>query len=275
MALVIDVVLIVLIALMVVLGIKRGLVKTCVGLVSTLLVIVVAIAAVTPLTNLVMEFEVDEKVQATLESPLSGQLPNAYAKIFYFDIDEDPSNKELIYEIDNVKAPIENVLDEKPLIKALFAKAIIKNAEKMLAAQVEGTEVDVQDVTTTIDFIDAVTIPVTTLIFTVICFIALLIVARFGIWLILKICKKLISRLYVVHFVDKMLGGVFGLAAGVVFVLILLTIVQVLGVLDFMAPVNEYLNSTIVTKFVMDNNIIYSFLMESVNIGELMGNIGG
>ena len=65
MALVIDVVLIVLIALMVVLGIKRGLVKTCVGLVSTLLVIVVAIAAVTPLTNLVMEFEVDEKVQAT------------------------------------------------------------------------------------------------------------------------------------------------------------------------------------------------------------------
>ncbi|MBO7156136.1 MAG: CvpA family protein [Clostridia bacterium] len=275
MALIIDVVLIVIIALMVVLGIKRGLVKTIVGLVSTLIVIAVAIAAVTPLTNLVMAFEVDEKVQSALEAPLAGQLPNAYAKVYYYDIDEDASTKELIYEIDNVQAPIDNILKDKPLINALFAKTIVKNAEKMLATQVEGTETDVQDITNTIDYIDAVTIPVTTLIFTAICFVALLIVARFGIWLLLKIAKKLISRLYVVHFVDKMLGGVFGLAAGVIFILILLTIVQVLSVLDFMAPVNEYLNNTFVTKFIMDNNFIYTFLMQSVNLGELMGNIGG
>ena len=71
-----------------------------------------------------------------------------------------------------------------------------------------------------------------------------------------------------------MLGGVFGLAMGALFVLIILTIVQLLSQLSFMAPVNEFISNTFVTKFLMENNFLYDFLIKSVNLGDLMGSLG-
>ncbi len=278
MELILDVVLIALIALMVVLGIKRGLVKTCVGLVSTILVLVVAIFAVTPLTNLVMvASNLDESLQDALETPLAdGKLPNAYAKVYYFDLDGE--GKELIYEKDGEKKPFDTIFEEKPVLNFLkLSNMLEKNIDEMLKEQAEANPEEYPDYQmqeNTIDFVDGVTAPIVTIVFTAGMFIILLIVTRILIAVVLKLLQKIISRLYVVHFVDKMLGGVFGLVAGALFVLILLTIVQLLSQLSFMATVNDFISNTVVTQFLMDNNFIYDFLVEKVNLGEIMGNLG-
>lgn len=277
MEIILDVVLIAIIALMIVLGIKRGLVKTCVGLVSTLLVIVVAVVAVNPLTGLIIEATpLDNQLQEALEAPLADKLPNAYAKIYYFDLDGDGETKELVYEMDGVKAPFENIFAENKALSYINVAGLLKGSiEDALVenASANGYE-DPQMVENKIDFIDGVTAPIVSIVFTVAVFIILLIVTRIVIALLLKLLQKIISRLYVVHFIDKMLGGIFGLAAGAIFVLVLLTVVQLLSQLAFMQAINDFISETIVTKFLMENNFLYDFITKSVNIGELMGSIG-
>ncbi|MBQ8178039.1 MAG: CvpA family protein [Clostridia bacterium] len=277
MYMILDVVLIAIIALMVVVGIKRGLVKTCVGLVSTILVLVVAVVAVTPATDLVIVgTSWDEDLQTALESPLADKLPNAYAKIYYYDLDADGETKELIYEIDGVKAPFEDIFKDSAILDFINVAGLLKTSvEEQLVTNAELNEYeDYQTQENSIDFIDGVTAPIVSIVFTVAMFIILLIVTRILIALLLKLLQKIISRLYVVHFIDKMLGGVFGLAAGALFVLVLLTVVQLLSQLAFMETINEFISQTVVTKFLMENNFLYDFLTSSVNLGELMGSIG-
>lgn len=277
MAIILDLVLVAVIVLMVMLGIKRGLVKTCVGLISTILVIVVAVVAVSPVTNLIIVgTELDDQLSDALESPLADKLPNAYAKIYYYDLDEN-GEKELIFEIDNKKANFEDIFSENAVLDFInVAGLLTDSADELLQASAElNPEVtDYKDQTNTVDFIDCVTTPLTSLIFTAASFILLLVVTRIVIALLFKLLKKLISSLYIVHFVDKMLGGVFGLAMGALFVLILITLVQLLSQLAFMDAINEFISGTVVTKFLMENNFLYDFLINSVNLGELMGRLG-
>ncbi len=279
MEMILDVVLIAIIALMIVVGIKRGLVKTCVGLVSTILVLVVAVVAVTPVTDLIIVGTTwDEDLQTAIEDPLvkDNTLPNAYAKIYYYDLDEDGETRELIYEIDGVKAPFEEIFKDSAVLNFINVAGLLRTSvEEQLIANAELQEYeDYQTQENTIDFIDCVTAPIVSLIFTVAMFILLLVVTRILIAIILKVLQKIISRLYVVHFIDKMLGGVFGLAAGALFVLVLLTVVQLMSQLAFMETINEFISKTVVTKFLMENNFLYEFLTSSVNLGELMGSIG-
>ena len=277
MEIILDLVLVAIIVLMVMLGIKRGLVKTCVGLVSTILVIVVAVVAVSPVTNLIIVgTDLDETVSESLESPLADKLPNAYAKVYYYDLNED-GEKELIFEVDNKKANFEDIFKENAVLDFINVAGLLTDSvDELLQENAElNPEIeDYKDQTNTIDFIDGVTTPLVSIIFTAVVFILLLIVTRIVIALLFKLLKKLISSLYIVHFVDKMLGGIFGLAMGALFVLILLTLVQLLSQLAFMEVINEFMDKTIVTKFLMENNFLYDFLLNSVNLGELMGSLG-
>lgn len=277
MEIILDLVLVAIIVLMVLLGIKRGLVKTCVGLISTILVVVVAVVAVGPVTDMIIVgTDLDADLTEALESPLAEKLPNAYAKVFYFDLNDD-GEKELVYEIDGVKAPFEDIFKENALLDFVkVAGLLTEGADELLQTSAElNLEIDdYKDQTNTIDFIDCVTAPIVSIIFTAAIFVLLLIVTRILLAILAKLLKKLISSLYIVHFFDKMLGGVFGLAMGALFVLILLTIVQLLSQLSFMTPVNEFISNTFVTKFLMENNFLYDFLIKSVNLGELMGSLG-
>lgn len=277
MEIILDLVLVAIIVLMVMIGIKRGLVKTCVGLISTILVIVVAIVAVNPVTNLIIVgTEWDDDVRTSLESPLADKLPNAYAKVYYFDLNED-GEKELVYEMDGIKAPFEEIFKENAVLDFINVAGLLTDSvDGLLQENVENNPeiADYKDQTNTIDFIDGVTTPLTSIIFTGICFILLLIVSRIVIALLFKLLKKLVSSLYIVHFVDKMLGGVFGLAMGALFVLVLVTVIQILSQLAFMDAISEFMSKTIVTKFLMENNFLYDFLINSINLGELMGSLG-
>lgn len=276
-SIIVDIVLVAIVVITIFLGVKRGFVKSLVGLVSTAIIIAVAVLATSPLTQLIVAgTNLDDQLAETLEQPLAEKLPNAYATVYYNDYDNDPvTDVELVYKIDGEEHLFNEIFDDNAIIKQLgLVKLIRPSVEKILEQQAQNENIDLDDYSNTISFVDGVTVPIATAIITVIVFIALLIVTKIVLWILLKIFKKIVSRLYIAHFIDKMLGGIFGLAMGALLVLILLTILQLLSPLSFMEPVNDFLDKSVVTKFLMDNNILYRFVSEKIDLESIMSKIG-
>ncbi len=275
-SIVVDVVVVALVVLILVLGVKRGFVRSCVGLVSAVAVLAGAILLTSPVTGLITSgTDWDGQIAESLESPIAEKLPNAYATVYYTDYDNDVNTEvELVYKIDGEVHPFDEVFNDNGVIKRLGLVKLIRPAvENLLHAQAEEENVALDNYNNTINLIDGVTAPIATAILTVAVFFALIIILWIVLWILLKIFKKISSTIYIAHFLDKMLGGIFGLVMGVLVVLIILTILQVLSPLSFMEPVNNFLEETVVTKFVMDNNFLYRFLADSINIESLMSGI--
>ena len=275
-SIVVDVVVVALVVLILVLGVKRGFVRSCVGLVSAVAVLAGAILLTSPVTGLITAgTDWDGQIAESLESPIAEKLPNAYATVYYTDYDNDVNTDvELVYKIDGEAHPFDEVFNDNGVIKRLGLVKLIRPAvENLLHAQAEEENVALDNYNNTINLIDGVTAPIATAILTVAVFFALIIILWIVLWILLKIFKKISSTIYIAHFLDKMLGGIFGLVMGVLVVLIILTILQVLSPLSFMEPVNNFLEETVVTKFVMDNNFLYRFLADSINIESLMSGI--
>ena len=276
-SIIVDIVLVAIVVITIFLGVKRGFVKSLVGLVSTAIIIAVAVLATSPLTQLIVAgTNLDDQLAETLEQPLAEKLPNAYATVYYTDYDNDPvTDVELVYKIEGEEHLFNEIFDDNAIIKQLgLVKLIRPSVEKILEQQAQNENIDLDDYSNTISFVDGVTVPIATAIITVIVFIALLIVTKIVLWILLKIFKKIVSRLYIAHFIDKMLGGIFGLAMGALLVLILLTILQLLSPLSFMEPVNDFLDKSVVTKFLMDNNILYRFVSEKIDLESIISKIG-
>lgn len=276
-SIIVDIVLVAIVVITILLGVKRGFVKSLVGLVSTAIIIAVAVLATSPLTQLIVAgTNLDDQLAEVLEQPLAEKLPNAYATVYYTDHDNNPvTDVELVYMIDGEEKLFNEIFDDNAIIKQLgLVKLIRPSVEKILEQQAENENIDLDNYSNTISFVDGVTVPIATAIITVIVFIALLIVTKIVLWILLKIFKKIVSRLYIAHFIDKMLGGIFGLAMGALLVLILLTIVQLLSPLSFMEPVNDFLDKSVVTKFLMDNNILYRFVSEKIDLESIISKIG-
>lgn len=275
---IIDVAVAVIVLLTVLLGVKRGFVKTCLGLIYVLLAIVITAMATSPLTQVVMTgTDWSDSLQKKLEESLVEDVPNAYALVFYDEIDSEHEGKELIYEdASGNRLPFSTIMDDNKLIKSLgIAELIEPSAEELLAAQAEEADIPYDDVNNTIALIDAVTLPLTSIIVTVVVgvcvFILSLIVLRLLLWLI----GALVKRLYLVHFLDKLLGGIFGLVLGLLFIFIVLAVIKLMGNLDFMEPVMGYIENTVLTKFLMDNNIVYTLLIDNLHLDTLFGAVSG
>ena len=260
---IIDIVVVALVLIMTIVGIKRGFVKTVMGLATSVLVIVIAVLAVTPLTNAIVEgTELDDMLNDELGKSISEKLPNAYAKIYYFDTDGDDV-KELIYEIDSERHPYDEIM----------GSSILKSVGNLAKPLVED-KVDMEDADSWVYFIDAITSSITGYIFLVGMFIVLLIVVRLLMAILIKLLKKAVSRLYIAHFLDKVLGGIFGLAVGALIIFVVLTIIQVLAPMEFMSVVNTELANTTLVKFIMDSNFLYTFIAEKIDVTGLLGNVG-
>lgn len=274
---IIDVAVAVVLVLTVALGVKRGFVKTCLGLIYVLLAIVITAMATSPLTQVIIDgTDWSDSLQEKLEESLVEEIPNAYTQIFYDEIDEEHEGKELVYEdsITGERIPFAKIMEENALLDALGITSLIEPAaEELLAEQAEASDIAYDDVNNTITLIEAIVVPLTSVIVTAIVGVALFIVSLIVLKLLLWLIGQLVKRLYLVHFLDKLLGGILGLVLGLVLIFIVLTVVQLMSGLEFMSTANEYLSETVLTKFLMDNNLIYNLLMQNLNLEELFGSL--
>lgn len=257
---IIDIVLVLIVVLFLILGIKRGLIKTIQGFISSILVIVIVVFTVVPITNLIVNgTEWDNQLAGKLETSLADKIPNSYAHISYYDLNED-GTPELTYEIDNQRRDYETIFDGSTLNFLGISKLVKPQVENKLKPE---------NAPESVILIEIISETLTKYIFLVGIGIALLIIYKIILWLLFKLLDKLASNLYIMHFLNKTLGGIAGFLLGSLTILILLTIVQLLAPLEFMAPVNEILEKTAVTKFLMENNFLLNFVQSNVTLSKI------
>jgi uncharacterized membrane protein required for colicin V production len=257
---IIDIVVVLLAVLFLVVGIKRALIKTLQGFLSSIIVIVLVVVSLVPVTNLVINgTELDNKLALELEVSFAEKIPNSYATIRYYDLNEDGTD-ELIYEAGNEKHDYENIFEGSTLKFLGVAKLLQPRIEEQLNAENGPDEVLL---------ISVLTETMTKYIFLAIMTVIMLIVYKLVLWLLFKLLDKLSSNLYIMHFLNKTLGGIVGFLLGATVVLIIVTIIQLLAPMEFMAPVNTYLEQTTVTSFLMDNNFLLKFVQTNVDISKI------
>lgn len=277
MGIVIDIVVIALIILMVILGIKRGFVKSLFGLLSIVIALAAAIFLTAPVADAVAaNTEWDEDLRQELATSIADTLPNSEASVRYVYVDgsEDPV---LVYipEDTNEQAEFSEILSSGGLWSIMPESWLNEAATDMLNAQAEADEIDLDDPTNFVSFREVTSQALVNVIYSVAGFIVVFIAARVLIWLLLLLLRKVVRNVYIAYFVDKMLGGIIGLALGLVIVLVLLTILQLMGEMSFMAEVNELLESTTITRLLMENNFLYELIAENVDLSGLLGGTGG
>lgn len=277
MGIVIDIVVIALIILMVILGIKRGFVKSLFGLLSIVIALAAAIFLTAPVADAVAaNTEWDEDLRQELATSIADTLPNSEASVRYVYVDgsEDPV---LVYipEDTNEQVEFSEILSSGGLWSIMPESWLNEAATDMLNAQAEADEIDLDDPTNFVSFREVTSQALVNVIYSVAGFIVVFIAARVLIWLLLLLLRKVVRNVYIAYFVDKMLGGIIGLALGLVIVLVLLTILQLMGEMSFMAKVNELLESTTITRLLMENNFLYELIAENVDLSGLLGGTGG
>ena len=270
---IIDIAVVAIILIVAIIGIKRGFVKTLVGLLSIVITLAAAIFLTQPVAGLVADStEWDASLRTELANAIADSLPNSNANVIYDNLDGDPeTDLELAFvpEGSNEPAPLSEVFGDNFLWGLIPDSLLEGAAADMLTEQALAEDIELDSAINTVPLLNVVSQAFVNVIFLVGAFIVLAIVVRLLLWLILLLLRKITQRVYLAYFLDKTLGGVLGLALGAVIVLIILTIIQLLSGMSFMTAVNETLDGTTVTKMIMDNNFLYELLSQFIDLSSI------
>lgn len=270
---IIDIAVVAIILIVAIIGIKRGFVKTLVGLLSIVITLAAAIFLTQPVAGLVADStEWDTSLRTELANAIADSLPNSNANVIYDNLDGDPeTDLELAFvpEGSNEPAPLSEVFGDNFLWGLIPDSLLEGAAADILTEQALAEDIELDSAINTVPLLNVVSQAFVNVIFLVGAFIVLAIVVRLLLWLILLLLRKLTQRVYLAYFLDKTLGGVLGLALGAVIVLIILTIIQLLSGMSFMTAVNETLDGTTVTKMIMDNNFLYELLSQFIDLSSI------
>lgn len=258
---ILDIILVVIVVLLLIFGIWRGMYKLIFGLVSALLAVVLTVVLMSTVTNVIVEkTTLDERLVAVLDEPLGNAVPNGDVTISYLDTNDDGEGDTLGYvDAEGNQHPLADLFAGTPY--ALFGGVV---------ASVVSTHVEMgQEVV----FKDALTATVVGYILSAIVFIALLIVFTLLVKLLMYLLKKFVTHTYLGHFLDKLLGAVLGLAIAAIIIWGSLAIIRLLGTYEWIIPVNELISTSTLTKFLFEQNYLYTFLVSTMDIKAIIDNI--
>lgn len=259
LGLIVDIVLVLILVAVLAVGAKRGFIKMAYGFLGSVLALVIAVVAVSPITQIIVkETQWDEALTQKISAPIASNIPNSGASIFYHDLDGD-GTKELAVDLGQGPEKFENIFSGTPY--SSFSKLLEPLIKSKLPDQ-EGTVV----------FINVVTAAAVTLIFTIIGFILLWIIARILLAIIFAVARKLVDKTYIFHFLDKVLGGAMGAVMGVLVIFVAMTIIQFMQDLSFMGVVMDTIKESTLGKFVYGNNFIYNFIT-SIDIKNIFAGV--
>ncbi len=276
--LIVDAAVVLVMVLLIIFGTWRGMYKLIFGLVSGLLSIVLAIVLVGTVTNFVVE-------KTELETALNTAMNPAIVKVIPADLNAE---KVHITFIDNggVSVVDDESGTEYESISAYVATtdSAIKPVASLLDSLTKNESVRANYTSTTEDnetisqsptLADLLCVTITTYVLLAIVFIALWIVAYIVLRLLMLLVKKLVTQTYVGHFVNKLLGFVIGAAIGMIVIWGALAVIRLLGTYTWIIPVNNVISSSTLTKWLYENNYLYTFLVENMNLQETIAGIVG
>ena len=264
---ILDIAVVVITVLLLIFGIWRGMYKLIFGLVSALLAIVLAVICVSPVSTFIVDkTTLDERLSSAIDKPLSTALPNGDVVIQLLDLDGDGNASELGFVMDGEQHPFADLLEGTPYS---MLSSVVESAVKGRVTE-ESSEVT---------FRAALVASITAYIIMAIVFILLLIIFSILVALIMKLIKKFVTHTYLGHFIDKLLGAVLGLAIAAVIIFGALAIIRMLGTYEWIIPVNNLIESSTLTKILYNNNYLYTFIVDMVDIqgliDKIMSSFGG
>lgn len=276
--LIVDAAVVLVVVLLIIFGTWRGMYKLIFGLVSGLLSIVLAIVLVGTVTSFVVE-------KTELETALNGALNPSIVKVIPEDLHAEQMHvvftgedgvsvvddeSGTVYE--SVSAYVEQSGSKlKPVASIL--DSLVKN--KSVRASYTSTDDNGETISQSPTLADLLCVTITTYILLAIVFITLWIVAYVVLRLLMLLIKKLVTQTYVGHFVNKLIGFVIGAAIGMIVVWGALAVIRLLGTYTWIIPVNNVIGSSTLTKWLYDNNYLYTFLVETMNLQETIAKIVG
>lgn len=254
----IDVLLVATLLLFAVVGAKKGIIKMSFGLITAIAVLAGSILLVSPVSKVLIDnTNLDNKIMSSIEGPIASKLPGSYDSLYYLDLDNNPETPdELVCDKDGTPMPYEYIFEGTIYQKFGLQKLIKPMVENAL----DNGDSD------HIYLVDAITFSISSIIIMVVTFVVLLILLRIILAILMKLLSKAIASLYVAHFLDKFLGLVFGLALGAVVLIALITVVQIIQNVSFMEPVMTAIDRSYLTKFIMENNFVYTLLVQKANL---------
>lgn len=250
MSYILDIVLVLILAVCVLLGVKRGCAKMLVRVGGTLLAVVIAAS----LSGQVAGFVFDTWLSDGIKAAVAENLPEL--------------------NTGNLSVVLDEALDELPPFVLEFAEQQEVDMEAFaedLLNQVDGNTASLRE-TVAVSVTEQVVRPVAVALLTVLCFLILLVVLLVVVHLLAGIVDK-IFKLPLLGTLNKTLGGVLGAVQGVLWIAVVLAAIQLIAYSGGdEALINaEFLEGTVLTKYLVEINPLSTAISEvSVQANNLL-----
>ncbi|MBO4539082.1 MAG: CvpA family protein [Clostridia bacterium] len=279
--LIVDAAVVVVLVLLIIFGTWRGMYKLIYGLVSGLLSIVLAIVLAGTVTGFIVEkTELETALNGALNQPVQKAIPEelhasdiqvTYTEDGVTIVDKEGNTYETVSEYVNTTEsslkPVASLLDSLVNNESVRANYTSTDEDGNFVSETSPTLADLLCVT------------VTTYVLLALVFIALWIVAYIVLRLLMLLLKKIVTKTYVGHFLNKMLGFIIGAAVGMLIIWGALAVIRLLGTYTWIIAVNNVINSSTLTKWLYENNYLYTFLVETMDlqgtIAKIIGSFSG
>lgn len=221
MSLLVDIIILIIMALSIFIGYRKGLIKCAINFLSFFIAIIVVILLTTPISNLIINnTKIDDNIKATLleKIDLSDVTSNN------LKLDEENSNSpEVVREYIN-----ETILN--------LSEDVTENVGEVLAENIA---------------IIIINIGVA---------IALFIITKFALMFV-KVLADIIGKIPLIKQFNKAGGIIYGIFSGFVRVYLILAIISIIVPILNDSTVIEAINNSIVGKSMYDNNILLKIIL--------------
>ncbi len=258
---IIDVVVVTLTFLLLLFGIWRGMYKIVYGLISSIIALVIAISLTTPVVVFTIDnTQVDEKLTELIAKPIDKHVPNSNQIIDFYDLDNDPNTPdELGFNPGTGVKPFDDLLKDS---KLRFMSGTLKSIAQKQVEKDGATP-----------FLHAIVTYILAYILMGIAFLLLWLLSFLIIKLIFAIIRKAVTTTYIGYYINKIIGGILGLVISAVLIFGFLTIVRLMGNYPVILKINATINDSTVTRLLSNNNFVYNFVADTVDVQSIIDKI--
>ena len=253
---ILDIVIICLLVLSIWLGYKKGLTKSLLKIFSFLIAIIISFILFSPISNFIIN-----------NTELVNNLQHAISSAFKNEEEENKKNKEQVNKNEN--------LDEQKNENNNSAEENVENKELQITKeQEENSEKEFKNIFNKYiekkiieagneakDYvIELASRQIAIAIVNICVFIILFIVVRIAL-IFIKVLADVITKIPGIKQCDELLGGIYGGMRACIIILAIFTILSIfipIFQLDFLT---DFLNQSIISKFLYENNIILKILL--------------
>lgn len=221
MGLIVDVIILVIIALSVFIGYKRGLIKCAINVLSFFIAIIVVILLTTPISNFIIN---NTKIDDNIKTTISEKINFSNVDVEELKLNENNSNSPEV-----VRDYINNMMTD-----------LSKDATNNVA--------------------DALAENISVMIINVAVAVILFIGTKFAL-IFVKALADILGKIPIIKQFNKAGGIIYGVVSGIVRVYLILAVISIIIPVLTDAPIIDAINSSMIGKGMYDNNILLKIML--------------